>query len=169
MASGAYVIFGGASPVSGMPDKVSGSDLVLKYISEGWEEIYGGKLEFIPDPDEMIKREKQNIFKALTDLTDDQKLLMDGIFDEFALSFKEIREEMMQTRDFQAMRPKMEALRKERDGLVRDVLNDDQYNTYLGVIEERRKQQRANRPQGNGEFPPPPPADGGNPPNDLPQ
>ena len=90
------------------------------------------------DPDEMIKREKQNIFKALTDLTDDQKLLMDGIFDEFALSFKEIREEMMRTRDFQAMRPKMEALRKERDGLVRDVLNDDQYNTYLTVIEERR-------------------------------
>lgn len=121
------------------------------------------------DPDEMIKREKQNIFKALTDLTDDQKLLMDGIFDEFALSFKEIREEMMQTRDFQAMRPKMEALRKERDGLVRDVLNDDQYNTYLGVIEERRKQQRANRPQGTGEFPPPPPENGANPPNDLPQ
>lgn len=120
------------------------------------------------DPDEMIKREKQNIFKALTDLTDDQKLLMDGIFDEFALSFKEIREEMMQTRDFQAMRPKMEALRKERDGLVRDVLNDNQYTTYLNVVEERRNQ-RANRPQGNGEFPPPPQGNGGNPPNDIPQ
>ncbi|MCK7522539.1 MAG: hypothetical protein MZV64_35085 [Ignavibacteriales bacterium] len=56
VASGAYVIFGGASPVSGMPDRVADSDLVLKYISEGWEKQYGGKLEFIADPDEMIKK-----------------------------------------------------------------------------------------------------------------
>ncbi len=35
VASGAYVIFGGTSPVSGMPDKVSDSDLVSKLISEG--------------------------------------------------------------------------------------------------------------------------------------
>ena len=55
VASGAYVIFGGSSPVSGMPDRVSDSDKVLNYISSGWEKLYGGKLEFIPDPDEMIK------------------------------------------------------------------------------------------------------------------
>lgn len=63
VASGAYVIFGGASPVGGMPDKVSDSDLVLRYISEGWEEIYGGKLEFIPEPDEMIKATLAHIDK----------------------------------------------------------------------------------------------------------
>ncbi len=54
VASGAYVIFGGSSPVSGMPDRVNDSDEVLHYISEGWEKIYGGKLEFIPDPQKMI-------------------------------------------------------------------------------------------------------------------
>lgn len=54
VASGAYVIFGGASPVSGMPDRVINSDVVLKYISEGWEKRYGGKLEFMADPQEMI-------------------------------------------------------------------------------------------------------------------
>ncbi len=63
VASGAYVIFGGASPVSGMPDKVSDSADVLRYISEGWEEIYGGKLEFIPDVDEMIQRTLDHIDK----------------------------------------------------------------------------------------------------------
>jgi carbon-monoxide dehydrogenase catalytic subunit len=61
VASGAYVIFGGASPVSGMPDKVSDSDIVLRYISEGWESIYGGKLEFIQDPQEMIQRALDHI------------------------------------------------------------------------------------------------------------
>ncbi|MEJ5223638.1 MAG: anaerobic carbon-monoxide dehydrogenase catalytic subunit, partial [Anaerolineales bacterium] len=63
VASGAYVIFGGASPVSGMPDRVADSDLVLKYISEGWEKKYGGKLEFIPDPDEMIRKTLEHIDK----------------------------------------------------------------------------------------------------------
>jgi carbon-monoxide dehydrogenase catalytic subunit len=56
VASGAYVIFGGASPVSGMPDRVADSDLVARLISQGWEKIYGGKLEFIADPAEMIRR-----------------------------------------------------------------------------------------------------------------
>jgi carbon-monoxide dehydrogenase catalytic subunit len=61
VASGAYVIFGGASPISGMPDRVNDSDAVLKYISEGWEKIYGGKLEFIPDMQEMIQRTLEHI------------------------------------------------------------------------------------------------------------
>ena len=55
VASGAYVIFGGSSPVSGMPDRVEESDIVAKLISSGWEEKYGGKLEFIPDPEKMIE------------------------------------------------------------------------------------------------------------------
>ena len=63
VASGAYVIFGGSSPVSGMPDRVSDSDLVLNYISSGWEKLYGGKLEFIPDVDEMIQKTLEHIDK----------------------------------------------------------------------------------------------------------
>ncbi len=68
VASGAYVIFGGTSPVSGMPDKVSDSNLVSGLISEGWEKLYGGKLEFIPDPDDMIKATLAHIDKKRADL-----------------------------------------------------------------------------------------------------
>ena len=35
VASGAYVIFGGASPVSGMPDRINDSDLVLQVHQRG--------------------------------------------------------------------------------------------------------------------------------------
>ena len=63
VASGAYVIFGGSSPISGMPDRISDSDKVLRYISEGWEKLYGGKLEFIPDPNEMVKATLAHIDK----------------------------------------------------------------------------------------------------------
>ena len=63
VASGAYVIFGGSSPISGMPDRVDDSDRVLRYISEGWEKLYGGKMEFVADPDEMIRRTLEHIDK----------------------------------------------------------------------------------------------------------
>ncbi|NMC12188.1 MAG: anaerobic carbon-monoxide dehydrogenase catalytic subunit [Chloroflexi bacterium] len=68
VASGAYVIFGGSSPISGMPDRVSDSDIVLRYISEGWEKLYGGKMEFIADPDEMIRRTLAHIDKKRSEL-----------------------------------------------------------------------------------------------------
>ena len=63
VASGVYVIFGGASPISGMPDRVADSDRVLRYLSEGWEALYGGKMEFVADPDEMIRRTLEHIDK----------------------------------------------------------------------------------------------------------
>jgi carbon-monoxide dehydrogenase catalytic subunit len=68
VASGAYVMFGGASPVSGMPDRVSDSTIVSEYISSGWEEIYGGKLEFVADPDDMIQRTLDHIDKKRAEL-----------------------------------------------------------------------------------------------------
>ena len=68
MASGAYVIFGGTSPVSGMPDRVSDSDIVSDFISAGWEELYGGKMEFIPDPDETIEKTLEHIDKKRAEL-----------------------------------------------------------------------------------------------------
>ena len=68
VASGAYVIFGGSSPISGMPDRIADSDKVLRYISEGWEKLYGGKLEFINDPDEMIRASLAHIDKKRASL-----------------------------------------------------------------------------------------------------
>lgn len=61
VASGAYVIFGGSSPVSGMPDRMSDSDAVLHYLTEGWERLYGGKMEFDVDPDSMIQKTLEHI------------------------------------------------------------------------------------------------------------
>ncbi|GAB4558163.1 MAG: anaerobic carbon-monoxide dehydrogenase catalytic subunit [Anaerolineae bacterium] len=49
VASGAYVIMGGEGPVRG-------SEEVTRLISEGWEKKVGGKLEFIPDAEEIVRR-----------------------------------------------------------------------------------------------------------------
>jgi anaerobic carbon-monoxide dehydrogenase catalytic subunit len=63
VASGAYVIFGGQSPVGGMPGRVDNSSNVAEYLSSGWEELYGGKMEFIQDPDEMVRATLEHIDK----------------------------------------------------------------------------------------------------------
>jgi anaerobic carbon-monoxide dehydrogenase catalytic subunit len=68
VASGVYVIFGGSSPVGGMPGRVDQSDVVSNYMSAGWEELYGGKLEFVADPDEMVRRALAHIDKKRAEL-----------------------------------------------------------------------------------------------------
>jgi len=112
----------------------------------------GGRGGF--DPDEMVKREKQNVYKAIEDLSDDQKLLLDGIYDEYIVSFKELRDEMRESRDFQAMRPKMDALRNEKDQLIKDVLNEDQFAIYQGIMDSRRRQMRENMQRRQDQGPP---------------
>ena len=68
VASGVYVIFGGSSPVSGMPDKMSESTVVSNIMIDGWEEKFGGKMEFIADPDEMIQATLAHIDKKRAEL-----------------------------------------------------------------------------------------------------
>ncbi|RLC98938.1 MAG: carbon monoxide dehydrogenase, partial [Chloroflexi bacterium] len=57
VASGAYVIMGGNDgPVSGSPE-------VVRLISEGWEEKVGGKMEFIEEREEIVRRAIEHIDK----------------------------------------------------------------------------------------------------------
>jgi carbon-monoxide dehydrogenase catalytic subunit len=53
-ASGVYVLFGVNSPVES-------SEQVTQLMSEGWEKAFGGKMEFVPDPDEIVRRSLAHI------------------------------------------------------------------------------------------------------------
>ena len=61
VASGAYVIMGGEGPVRG-------SEEVVHLIGDGWEKKVGGRLEFIPDGDEIVRRALAHIDKKRADL-----------------------------------------------------------------------------------------------------
>ncbi|MFH1560746.1 MAG: anaerobic carbon-monoxide dehydrogenase catalytic subunit [Chloroflexota bacterium] len=54
VASGAYVLFGVGSPVSGSPT-------VVDLMTRGWDELVGGKLEFEPDIDKIIQKSLDHI------------------------------------------------------------------------------------------------------------
>ncbi|MEO9483673.1 MAG: hypothetical protein ABJG47_09520 [Ekhidna sp.] len=102
-------------------------------------------------PDEMIKREKQAVYAKITDLSEDQKLLLDGIYDEFEVTLKEKFEEIRNSGNREGMREKMQALRKEKDDLVKDVLNEDQFALYQEVSAPRRGRRQGANPNGDGE------------------
>ncbi len=55
-ASGAYVIMGINNPVSA-------SEVVTEHLSKGWEEKVGGKIEFVVEPEEMVRRILEHIDK----------------------------------------------------------------------------------------------------------
>jgi carbon-monoxide dehydrogenase catalytic subunit len=55
-ASGAYVMMGIRSPVDF-------SDGVTELLSKGWEQVYGGKLEFVSDSAEVVRRALEHIDK----------------------------------------------------------------------------------------------------------
>ncbi|RLC81091.1 MAG: carbon-monoxide dehydrogenase catalytic subunit [Chloroflexi bacterium] len=57
VASGAYVILGGSD------GPVSGSEEVLRLMTEGWEEKVGGRLEFVEEAEEIVRRSIEHIDK----------------------------------------------------------------------------------------------------------
>jgi carbon-monoxide dehydrogenase catalytic subunit len=61
VASGAYVIMGHSSPVSGV-------DEVTEIITDGWESKVGGRMEFVNDAEEIVRRSIAHIDKKRADL-----------------------------------------------------------------------------------------------------
>jgi len=61
VGSGLYTIMGSESPVANSP-------VVNRFISEGWEERIGGKLEFIADPEEAAQKALEHIDQKRADL-----------------------------------------------------------------------------------------------------
>jgi flagellar biosynthesis/type III secretory pathway protein FliH len=98
-------------------------------------------------PDEMVAREKQALYKQVTDLTDDQKLLIDGIYEEFTVTLKEKFEEARESGKREGMRETMKALRDEKNALMADVLNESQYATYEKLVARRKERREQRNPE----------------------
>ncbi|RJE71727.1 MULTISPECIES: hypothetical protein [Reichenbachiella] len=109
----------------------------------------GGRMS----PEDRVMREKQNLYSKIDDLSDDQTMIIDGIYDEYAQSIKESFEEIRKNRNWEEMRAKMEALNEEKDGLMFDILSQEQYVIYEEMTtaqRERMKERQGNRKPGEG-------------------
>ena len=108
------------------------------------------------DAKAMAAREKAMLYKKTDGLSEDQKLLIDGIYEEYAVSMDEIVQEVRKTRNWKEMRPKMMELREEKTLLMQDLLNADQYAVYADMMNEQDKQMEKRRQQ-RQQSPPPQP------------
>ncbi|UXX79190.1 hypothetical protein N7E81_17695 [Reichenbachiella carrageenanivorans] len=105
------------------------------------------------NPDDMVQREKQNLYSKVENLSEDQIMIIDGIYEEFAQSMQETFQEVRKSGNREEMRPKMEALNKEKDGLMFDILSEEQYTIYEELTKaqrERMKERQGNRQPNEG-------------------
>jgi len=94
---------------------------------------------------EMVLREKDNVMK-IDNLNWMQQELLDGIYTEYGTTMQETFQEIRKTRNFGEMRTKMTSLQEEKNLLIKDVLNDNQYQKYLSLAGNgmRGRQSRQN-------------------------
>jgi carbon-monoxide dehydrogenase catalytic subunit len=63
MAIATYVAASGGYVIMGVHNPVDGSDVVTHILSDVWEKKVGGKIEFVPDPDEIVQKALAHIDK----------------------------------------------------------------------------------------------------------
>ncbi len=111
----------------------------------------GGERGQRPDPAEQLNREKLALYKKVSDLSEDQKMLLDGIYEEFGTTVKEKFEEARESGSREGMREKMQELRKEKDLLIKDVLSENQFGLYEELLKTNRENRQGNRPREEGQ------------------
>lgn len=109
-----------------------------------------------PDPSEMVKREKKLVLDSLTTLSEDQKMLVDMVYEDYAASMKSVFE-AASGGNREGMREKMQTVRATKDESLKGILSEDQMTKYKALTQNRRGgrgqggQGRGGRGQGGGQ------------------
>jgi len=96
------------------------------------------------NPEQMVENEKKKVYEKITDLSQDQKDVIEIIYADYSKAFTEARENA--NGDFQLMREKMMENRKKKDDSMKEALTEDQFKLYTELMEEIRQ---SRRPRGN--------------------
>lgn len=114
----------------------------------GWAQRPGNGPQF--DPSRMAGMEKQLLLDSISGLNDDQKLIINEIYKDFAASTSKA----METRDpnnREAMREKMMNIRKEKDDALKAILTEKQFSDFQKLLERQRAAARKRRQGGRNE------------------
>ncbi|MEQ8582180.1 MAG: hypothetical protein RIC30_03770 [Marinoscillum sp.] len=86
------------------------------------------------DPVARVSEEKQNVLENMEDLTEDQQVVIDKIYEDHALKVQELTAST--DGPSPEMREKMMKIRKEKNELMKDLLSEAQYQKYEQLIAE---------------------------------
>ena len=102
------------------------------------------------DPARMAAAEKQLLLDSINGLNDDQKIIIEAIYEDYASSFSGARENM-DPDNRSAMREKMMKIRDEKNEALKAVLTEDQFDRFSEILEKRRMQAQERRRQSRNE------------------
>ena len=89
------------------------------------------------DPEKLINSEKEMVVQNIEELNDSQLAALDTIYSSVILKFKEARQSNQGNRS--AMRSEMLQIRKEKESALKQVFNQEQFETYQTLMDERRR------------------------------
>jgi hypothetical protein len=106
----------------------------------------GGGRQF--DPERLVAAEKKLLLDSITGLNDDQKLIIEAIYDDYGSALTSARENMSPD-NREAMRKTMIELRDKKSQALKEILTDEQMKSFEAMLERRRAQMRQRRQRRN--------------------
>ncbi len=94
------------------------------------------------DPATMAEREKTLVMDSLTDLTEDQKIVIEQIYTDFADEVKQVFASNQGNRE--QMRGAMMEARQTKNELLKEILTEPQMKRLTAIMEGRRRRSRNN-------------------------
>lgn len=87
-------------------------------------------------PSDMVKIEKTMMLDSITSLSDEQKMIIDAVYEDFETSLTTLLKESAGNRE--GMREKMQAIRASKDQAMEGILDEDQLTKYKELMSRRR-------------------------------
>jgi Spy/CpxP family protein refolding chaperone len=95
------------------------------------------------NPSQMVEAEKEMVLDSLTNLNDDQKLIINEIYKDYEASITQLR--ASNSDDREAMRQQMTKLRDGKNESLEAILTEEQFVEYETLMAAVREQMRARR------------------------
>jgi protein CpxP len=102
-----------------------------------------------PDPEEMVKREKTLVLDSIPTLSEDQKMLLDMVYEDYAVSMKSVFEGAAGG-NREGIREKMQAVRATKDESLEGIFSEEQNTKYKQLMGNNRRGGRGQGGRGQG-------------------
>lgn len=100
------------------------------------------------NPAKRIQVEKDSVFAKIEMLSDDQKLIIESLYADYESSITKL---MAGGRDNpQEFRQKLQNITQEKNQMMKEVLDEDQWKSYSELLDEWRKRRQQRRGDRNG-------------------
>ena len=99
------------------------------------------------DPAAMADREKKVLLDSINDLSEDQQLVINEIYDQYSKDLEKTFTAFSGNRE--EMRASMQKVRQNHQEMLKEILTDEQWAKWEKIIKDTRDSRRARRPQQN--------------------